>query len=138
MSAGGPPPGSPGTCPRALPAGLDTIVGERGVTLSGGQRQRVALARALVSQPRLLLLDDCLSAVDTRTERVILDHLPDTTLVLATHRLAAAELCDTVLVLEQGRIIERGSPASLAAMSGRYAHLLTLQKLEQSAWSESA
>jgi len=113
-----------------FPLGLDTIVGERGVTLSGGQRQRVAIARALITQPRLLLLDDCLSAVDTQTERVILASLPDTTVVFATHRLAAAELCDRVIVLERGRVVESGTPVELAARGGRYARLLALQRLE--------
>lgn len=123
---------------RTFPEGLDTRVGERGVTLSGGQRQRVAIARALITRPRLLLLDDCLSAVDPKTEKVILDLLPRTTVVLATHRLAAAELCDTVVVLEGGRVLERGSPRELAAAETRYAHLLTLQRLEQQPFSESA
>ncbi|MBI4917671.1 MAG: ABC transporter ATP-binding protein [Acidobacteria bacterium] len=113
-----------------FPDGLETVVGERGVTLSGGQRQRVAIARALITNPRLLLLDDCLSAVDTQTERVILSSLPDTTLVFATHRLAAAELCDRVVVLERGRVVESGSPVELAARGGRYARLLALQRLE--------
>ena len=113
-----------------FPDGLETVVGERGVTLSGGQRQRVAIARALITNPRLLLLDDCLSAVDTQTERVILSSLPDTTLVFATHRLAAAELCDRVVVLERGRVVETGSPVELAARGGRYARLLALQRLE--------
>jgi ABC-type multidrug transport system fused ATPase/permease subunit len=101
------------------------------VTLSGGQRQRVAIARALLARPRLLLLDDCLSAVDTQTEQLILAALPRTTLLFATHRLAAAELCDQVIVLEQGRIVEAGTPADLAARGGRYARLLALQRLEQ-------
>jgi ATP-binding cassette, subfamily B, multidrug efflux pump len=114
-----------------LPSGLATVVGERGVTLSGGQRQRVAIARALLARPRLLLLDDCLSAVDTQTEQLILAALPRTTLLFATHRLAAAELCDQVIVLEQGRIVEAGTPADLAARGGRYARLLALQRLEQ-------
>jgi ATP-binding cassette subfamily B protein len=113
-----------------FPAGLDTVVGERGVTLSGGQRQRVAIARALITRPRLLLLDDCLSAVDTRTERHILEALPHTTLVFATHRLAAAELCDRIVVLDGGRVAETGSPVELAARGGRYARLLALQRLE--------
>jgi ATP-binding cassette subfamily B protein len=113
-----------------FPAGLETVVGERGVTLSGGQRQRVAIARALITRPRLLLLDDCLSAVDTRTERHILEALPHTTLVFATHRLAAAELCDRVVVLDGGRVVEAGSPVELAARGGRYARLLALQRLE--------
>jgi ATP-binding cassette, subfamily B, multidrug efflux pump len=124
---------------KRLPEGLDTVVGERGVTLSGGQRQRVAIARALLTRPRLLLLDDCLSAVDTQTERVILDGLPRTTLLFATHRLAAAELCDKVCVLERGAVLEAGTPAELAARGGRYAHLLALQKLEQQeSWPRAA
>jgi ATP-binding cassette subfamily B multidrug efflux pump len=124
---------------KRLPDGLDTVVGERGVTLSGGQRQRVAIARALLTQPRLLLLDDCLSAVDTQTERVILEGLPRTTLLFATHRLAAAELCDRVCVLERGVVLEAGTPADLAARGGRYAHLLALQKLEQQeSWPRAA
>jgi ABC-type multidrug transport system fused ATPase/permease subunit len=114
-----------------FPAGLDTVVGERGVTLSGGQRQRVAIARALLARPRLLLLDDCLSAVDTQTERVILAALPACTLLFATHRLAAAEMCDRVLVLDHGRVVEAGTPAELATRGGQYARLLALQKLEQ-------
>ncbi|MFI5143215.1 MAG: ABC transporter ATP-binding protein [Thermoanaerobaculales bacterium] len=122
-----------------LPNGFDTVVGERGVTLSGGQRQRVAIARALITKPRLLLLDDCLSAVDTQTERVILEALPRTTLLFATHRLAAAEQCDRVCVLEHGSVLESGTPAELAGRAGRYAHLLALQKLEQQeAWPRTA
>ena len=116
---------------KRLPDGLDTVVGERGLTLSGGQRQRVAIARALLTKPRLLLLDDCLSAVDTNTERVVLDALPRTTLLFATHRLAAAELCDRVCVLDEGVVIEAGTPADLAARGGRYARLLALQQLDQ-------
>ena len=124
---------------KRLPEGLDTVIGERGVTLSGGQRQRVAIARALLTSPRLLLLDDCLSAVDTQTERVILEALPHTTLLFATHRLAAAELCDRVYVLERGEVLESGTPAELAARGGRYARLLALQKLEQQeAWPRAA
>ncbi len=124
---------------KRFPDGLDTLVGERGVTLSGGQRQRTAIARALLTNPRLLLLDDCLSAVDTKTERVILESLPQTSLLFATHRLAAAELCDRVCVLERGSVLELGTPAELAAFGGRYARLLALQKLEQQdVWSSAA
>jgi ATP-binding cassette subfamily B multidrug efflux pump len=122
-----------------FPGGLDTVVGERGVTLSGGQRQRTAIARALLTNPRLLLLDDCLSAVDTKTERIILDSLPQTSLLFATHRLAAAELCDRVCVLDGGAVLEIGTPAELAALGGRYTRLLALQKLEQQdAWPSAA
>lgn len=113
-----------------MPKGLKTMIGERGVTLSGGQRQRVAIARALLAKPRLLLLDDCLAAVDGKTERLILANLPATTVLFATHRLAAAELCDRVVVLERGRIVEHGTPAKLAQRGGRYAHLLALQRLD--------
>lgn len=113
-----------------MPRGLDTLIGERGVTLSGGQRQRVAIARALLTRPRLLLLDDCLAAVDASTEQLILQGLPGTTLLFATHRLAAAELCDRVVVLERGEVVEEGPPAELARRRGRYAHLLALQRLD--------
>lgn len=114
-----------------MPAGLDTVIGERGVTLSGGQRQRVAIARALLAQPRLLLLDDCLAAVDAKTEQLILQGLPATTVLFATHRLAAAELCDRVVVLDRGQVLEQGPPRELAQRGGRYAHLLALQRLEE-------
>ncbi len=115
----------------AMPEGLDTVVGERGVTLSGGQRQRVAIARALLARPRVLLLDDCLSAVDATTEQLILQSLPATTVLFATHRLAAAELCDRVVVLDRGQVLEQGPPRELARQGGRYAHLLALQRLQE-------
>lgn len=118
-----------------LPHGLDTVVGERGVILSGGERQRTALARALLRKPRLLLLDDCLSAVDAETESRILENLKaflgTTTLVLATHRIFVAELCERVLVLEDGAVAQLGSPAELEAQPGRYARLKKLQSLER-------
>lgn len=120
---------------KRLPNGLDTVVGERGVILSGGERQRAALARALLRKPRLLLLDDCLSAVDAETESRILEnlrsHLGRTTLVLATHRVFVAELCDQVLVLEEGHIVEYGAPVELAAQSGLFARMKRLQSLER-------
>ena len=118
-----------------LPQGLDTVVGERGVILSGGERQRTALARALLRKPRLLLLDDCLSAVDAETESRILDNLKaflgTTTLVLATHRIFVAELCERVLVLEEGAVAQLGAPEDLEAQPGRYARLKKLQSLER-------
>ena len=119
-----------------LPQGLDTVVGERGVVLSGGERQRTALARALLRRPRLLLLDDALSAVDAETESRILENLRDflgrATLVLATHRVFVAELCEQVLVLEEGRVLQRGPAQDLARAPGLFARLRTLQSLERS------
>ena len=120
---------------RRLPAGLETVVGERGVVLSGGERQRVALARALLRRPRLLLLDDALSAVDAETETRILENLRGflrgVTLVLATHRVFVAELCEQVLVLEDGRAVQRGSPQDLAEQPGHFARIRQLQSLER-------
>lgn len=118
-----------------LPMGLDTVVGERGVALSGGERQRTALGRALLRKPRLLLLDDALSAVDADTESRILTNLQGflgrTTLVLATHRVFVAELCERVLVLDEGRCAQLGTPEALAQESGPFARLKRLQSLER-------
>ncbi len=120
---------------RRLPAGMETVVGERGVALSGGERQRTALARALLRHPRLMLLDDALSAVDAETESRILDNLRAflrrSTLVLATHRVFVAELCDQVLVLEEGQPSEYGSPTELALRPGPFVRLKRLQSLER-------
>jgi ATP-binding cassette subfamily B protein len=108
-----------------LPEGFDTVVGERGVQLSGGQKQRVALARALAREPKILVLDDPLSAVDAKTEAQILDAIERQkaarTLVLITHRVAAARRCDEILVLDQGRVVERGKHETLVANGGVYA-----------------
>jgi len=114
-----------------MPDGLGTIVGERGITLSGGQRQRVALARALAAMPRLLVLDDSLSSVDAETEQLILGHLravmSGRTAVLISHRVAAIKDADQILVLDQGRIVERGSHDELIAAGGLYGELYRTQ-----------
>jgi len=126
---------------RRLPMGLETVVGERGVVLSGGERQRTALARALLRRPRLLLLDDALSAVDSETESRILEnlrtYLAGTTLVLATHRVFVAELCDRVLVLEDGRAAQLGTPQELAGQAGHFARIKHLQSLEREILGEA-
>lgn len=118
----------------SFPQGLDTLVGERGITLSGGQKQRVALARALLCDPQILLLDDCLSAVDAQTEEQILTNLrtvfPGRTVLLASHRIAAARLADRIVVLEDGRVTAEGSHDELVAIPGLYAELYERQRLE--------
>jgi ATP-binding cassette subfamily B protein len=118
-----------------FPQGLDTIVGERGITLSGGQKQRVTLARALLRQPRILLLDDCLSAVDTHTEEQILHNLRTVfhgrTVFLVSHRISTVKEADLILVLDQGRILERGTHGQLIAHGGLYADLHQRQLLEE-------
>ncbi len=119
----------------AFPHGLDTIVGERGLTLSGGQKQRVTLARALLRSPSILLLDDCLSAVDTQTEEHILGNLRKVfrgrTVFLVSHRISTVKDADLILVLDQGRIVERGAHAQLITEGGLYAELHQRQLLEE-------
>ncbi len=118
-----------------LPAGYDTMLGERGINLSGGQRQRAAIARALAQDPTLVVLDDALSAVDGHTEARILGRLRDAlagrSRVIISHRLSAVRDTDQILVLEQGRVVERGTHADLMARKGRYHELLWKQQMEE-------
>lgn len=117
---------------RALPQGLETPIGERGVTLSGGQKQRCAIARALLRQSPVLLLDDALSAVDTATEAQILAALrargADQSTVVVAHRLTSVRHADLILVLDDGRVVERGNHASLVAQGGLYAEMAARQR----------
>jgi len=118
-----------------FPDGYDTMVGERGVTLSGGQKQRVAIARALVVNPRILILDDALSSVDTETEAVILESLGNETgnmtRVIIAHRISTIRNADHIIVMDSGRIVESGTHEELLELDGFYAELFRMQQLER-------
>lgn len=118
-----------------FPEGFDTIVGERGITLSGGQKQRTAIARAILRNPRILILDDALSSVDTQTEEKILNHLREVmrgrTTIFISHRVSTVQNADRIAVLHGGRIVEYGTHDELLALRGYYADLYDKQLLEE-------
>jgi ATP-binding cassette subfamily B protein len=120
---------------RDFPAGFETVVGERGITLSGGQKQRTAIARAVIVDPRILVLDDALSAVDTYTEEEILRRLAEVmrqrTSIIVSHRISTVKDADQIIVLDSGRVAERGSHAELVRLNGLYAALHRRQLLEE-------
>jgi ATP-binding cassette subfamily B protein len=113
----------------------ETILGERGITLSGGQKQRVSIARAILKNPEILLLDDCLSAVDTETEEKILNNLleisKDKTTIIVSHRVSSAKNADSIIILEHGRIIQQGSHNQLVNQEGYYKELYFKQLSEK-------
>lgn len=119
----------------AFPRGLDTVVGERGVTLSGGQKQRIAISRALAVSPQVLVLDDALSSVDTQTEERILRELmrerQGKTNIIISHRVSTLAVADRIVVIDGGRIVQSGSHEELLSQEGFYAEIHALQRIEQ-------
>ncbi|MGY5848022.1 ABC transporter ATP-binding protein [Salegentibacter sp. HM20] len=115
--------------------GYDTVLGERGITLSGGQKQRVSIARAIIHNPKILLFDDCLSAVDTETEEEILGNLfrisKDKTTIIVSHRVSSAKNADKIIILEDGEIVQQGSHSELIAQKGYYRELYNKQLNEK-------
>ncbi|MBM3402213.1 MAG: ABC transporter ATP-binding protein [Bacteroidetes bacterium] len=119
----------------AFNKGFETLIGERGITLSGGQKQRLSIARAIIKEPQILIFDDCLSAVDTRTEEIILNNLSkimkNKTSILIAHRVSTIKNADKILVMDKGEIIEQGNHNELIALRGTYFELFEKQLLEE-------
>ena len=115
--------------------GYQTILGERGVTLSGGQKQRVSIARAIIKNPKILIFDDCLSAVDTETEERILANLEEIsknkTTIIISHRVSSAKNADKIIIIDTGEIIQQGSHNQLINQEGYYKELYEQQLLEK-------
>lgn len=119
----------------SFPDKYETLIGERGITLSGGQKQRISIARAIIKEPKILILDDCLSAVDTNTENIILENLKkimeNRTTIVISHRISSVKLAKKILVIEEGKIIEKGSHKELIKMKGHYFKLYIKQVEEE-------
>jgi ATP-binding cassette subfamily B protein len=120
---------------RDFPQGYETVLGERGITLSGGQKQRLSIARAIARDPKILVLDDCLSAVDTNTENIILNNMKrimeNRTSVIISHRVSSAKLADRIVVLDDGKIVEQGTHTELMASNGAYKELYEKQLIAE-------
>lgn len=120
-----------------FPQGYQTLLGERGITLSGGQKQRLSIARAIARDPKILVLDDCLSAVDTNTENIILNNMKrimdQRTSVIISHRVSSAKLADRIVVLDEGKIIEQGTHTELMALNKAYKELYEKQLVAEEA-----
>ena len=120
---------------REFANGYDTVLGERGVTVSGGQKQRISIARALMKEAAILILDDSVSAVDTDTERVILDNLRQTrkgkTTLLVAHRVTTVQNLDKIVYLDGGKVLDVGTHEQLVARCAEYRNMVALQKLDE-------
>ena len=118
-----------------FPEKFETMVGERGITLSGGQKQRISIARAIIKEPRILIFDDCLSAVDTETEEEILNNLTrimkGRTTIIISHRVSSVKHASKVIVLDAGKIVEQGTHIELLEKKGVYYELYQKQVLEE-------
>ena len=114
-----------------FPEGFETKVGERGITLSGGQKQRVSIARAIIRDPKIMVFDDCLSAVDTQTENEILGNLKrimeGRTSIIISHRVSSVKIADKIILLDDGKLIEQGTHEELIKLKGKYFELYEKQ-----------